>query len=89
MGIIKNNPCRNFFNHLCKKNRKIKNNQKNIHWTFWLFFIMMEILKTRTHTEKEELSYEKNFMKKVVAGNAYCSNGVFLTACGGGDASNK
>ena len=43
--------------------------------------------KTRTHTEKEELSYEKKFHEKGSSRNAYCSNGVSLTACGGGDAS--
>ena len=42
-----------------------------------IFFIMMEILKTRTHTEKEELSYEKKFHEKSSGRNAYCSNGVF------------
>ena len=33
--------------------------------------------KTRTHTEKEELSYEKKFHEKGSSRNAYCSNGVF------------
>jgi len=39
--------------------------------------------KTRTHTEKEELSYEK----KVVAGMLTAVMAFSLTACGGGDAS--